>query len=444
MHYTYDSETPTVPSEQLKVYSLKEDILLRQAISAYQIKNPDIYVDYQIGIEENSSVTREDALKKLNTEIVAGTGPDLILLDDMPIDSYIDKGILLDLSPYLEEIIGEEDVFTNVVNTFKTDSGTYAVPTQFTLPLMAGNSEKLQHIKDLKGLADVVDQIRKEKEEGFIIGAKTEEALISILLSSCAPSWKTEAGKINESALTEFFTYGKQIWETESKGFTDAIKNQNLEELKSWEEMKEQGATDDELRQMYQYMQPLGIPLYNQILCLGELSGDYSLDMLTSLFKQEEIVDGSFSTLNMQSKNVYIPKTIIGINSKSANAQEAVNLLDILIGKDCISGEMSFSINKKIWDDTWNEEKENNEDALSTMGVSTQDGVSFYMTVYPSTQADANRLREMGDAATTPYIRDAVLENAVYEVGTSILNGEKTVEDGVAEIVKKLAIYMAE
>ena len=33
---------------------------------------------------ESDSVTREDAVKKLNTEIIAGNGPDLIVMDGLP------------------------------------------------------------------------------------------------------------------------------------------------------------------------------------------------------------------------------------------------------------------------------------------------------------------------------------------------------------------------
>ena len=48
-------------------------------------------MEYETGMGDGDSVTREDALKKLNTRIMAGEGPDVIVLDDMPVDSYIEK-----------------------------------------------------------------------------------------------------------------------------------------------------------------------------------------------------------------------------------------------------------------------------------------------------------------------------------------------------------------
>ncbi|GFI33645.1 hypothetical protein IMSAGC014_00128 [Bacteroidaceae bacterium] len=68
MRYTYDPNTPAVPEIQLRAYSLTENGLLRTAISTYQSAHPEVYIRYDIGISESGAATREDALKKLNTE----------------------------------------------------------------------------------------------------------------------------------------------------------------------------------------------------------------------------------------------------------------------------------------------------------------------------------------------------------------------------------------
>ena len=92
MRYTYDPNTPAVPEIQLRAYSLTENGLLRTAISTYQSAHPEVYIRYDIGISESGAATREDALKKLNTEIAAGTGPDFFLVDDMPMGSGGEEG----------------------------------------------------------------------------------------------------------------------------------------------------------------------------------------------------------------------------------------------------------------------------------------------------------------------------------------------------------------
>ena len=58
----------------------------------YQTANPDMQITYEIGMEDDS-ITREDALKKLSTGLLNGSGPDVLILDKMPYNSYIDKGV---------------------------------------------------------------------------------------------------------------------------------------------------------------------------------------------------------------------------------------------------------------------------------------------------------------------------------------------------------------
>ena len=67
-----------VPQENLKVYSLEKNVDLSTAVSFYQIQNPDVFVEYEVGMDEGEAVTREDAVRKLNSKILAGEGPDVL------------------------------------------------------------------------------------------------------------------------------------------------------------------------------------------------------------------------------------------------------------------------------------------------------------------------------------------------------------------------------
>ena len=51
----------------------------------------------------NDGVTRTDALKTLNTEIMAGKGPDILILDGISSETYAEQGMLEDLSGILKE-----------------------------------------------------------------------------------------------------------------------------------------------------------------------------------------------------------------------------------------------------------------------------------------------------------------------------------------------------
>ncbi|MDE6203119.1 MAG: hypothetical protein K2G19_06540, partial [Lachnospiraceae bacterium] len=121
VRFTYDPDMPSMPGQKLKIYSLTESYSIRTGISLYQIQNPDVYVEYETGMEEGGAVTREDALKKLNTRIMAGEGPDLLMLDGLPMDSYMEKGLLLELGDFMQACGGEEAMYSNLYQALAKD-----------------------------------------------------------------------------------------------------------------------------------------------------------------------------------------------------------------------------------------------------------------------------------------------------------------------------------
>ena len=50
LKYEYSADTPAVPETELTIYSLEDNTELRQAIVLYQTANPDVYINYQVGL----------------------------------------------------------------------------------------------------------------------------------------------------------------------------------------------------------------------------------------------------------------------------------------------------------------------------------------------------------------------------------------------------------
>lgn len=71
LHYVYDKDAKPAPDTELKVYALDESSILRRAVTLFQKKYPDISVKLEIGMTGDDSVTLEDALSTLNTNILA-------------------------------------------------------------------------------------------------------------------------------------------------------------------------------------------------------------------------------------------------------------------------------------------------------------------------------------------------------------------------------------
>ena len=80
---------------------------------------------------DDNGVTLEDALKTLSTDILAGNGPDVLILDGMPVDSYVEKGILTDISDVVDEVKASDGLVDSIVKDSTKDGKIYAIPTRF-------------------------------------------------------------------------------------------------------------------------------------------------------------------------------------------------------------------------------------------------------------------------------------------------------------------------
>ena len=73
--YTFD-ETLAAATEQLEVWSLYENATARAAIQAFARVHPEYSVAYTAALRQDTPVTKDDALRTLNTELLAGEGPE--------------------------------------------------------------------------------------------------------------------------------------------------------------------------------------------------------------------------------------------------------------------------------------------------------------------------------------------------------------------------------
>ncbi|MDE5598612.1 MAG: extracellular solute-binding protein, partial [Lachnospiraceae bacterium] len=220
IHYVYDPDIPTVPGEVLSVYGLEDNEMMRQAINLYQTQHPEVYIEFTCGMGDNS-VTREDALKTLNTKIIAGEGPDVLLLDNMPIDSYIEKGLLLDLSPIIDSLSGDAELFGNIVDAMKTDGQLYAVPCEVKLPVMMTDKKYLSGVNDLTDIADMTERLREDNPEQDLLGFCSEKSILRLFSLTCAPAWMTDSGEINKDTVREFLQQTKRIFDAQMDGIPD-------------------------------------------------------------------------------------------------------------------------------------------------------------------------------------------------------------------------------
>lgn len=441
--YTYDPNVPTVPDQQLKIYSLVENTSVRQAVSMFQKVHQDVYIRYEIGMSGDDGVTREDAVRNLNTKIMSGEGPDILLLDGLPRASYEEKGILADLSGITAEMDGDAALFPNIIEACTKDGKVYALPIRIQLPMMAGKIADVEKVKDLDSLAALLEEMRGEKPEGALLGVRTPEQLIYILRMSSSAAWTDEKGNINEQALEEFLAAAKRIWQAEISGVS-------AEELGVSE--SGYGSLDGQYREYYGNV-PSGaemIMMGMQQFAVGRVRGvDFEYDMVTTIEEQED--DFGFDVWNGQVRGGFMSNTLVGISANSMDNELAVEFYKYLFGKELQDVDLydGLPVNMASFEGL----KENpragliegaDERAAGSIGASTPDGKEFGIELLWPTEEEFERLKGMISSVSRISTGDETIEDTVCEIGARALEGGITPAEAVQEIVKKSAIYLAE
>ncbi|MDE7176784.1 MAG: extracellular solute-binding protein [Lachnospiraceae bacterium] len=435
VRYVYDPEVTTVPDDRLKVYSLKENDTIRQAIAVFMAAYPGIAVEYEIGMEKGSSVTREDALKKLNTRIMAGDGPDVLILDDMPLDSYIEKGILLDLSTILGSLSGEEEIFDSIVQTMKKDDKVCAFPCEINIPVMMGAKKYISQLKDLESIADVMEELRKDNPGKDLLNICTEKGIMRYFAITCVPAWITERGELDREAITQFLKQTKRIYDVQMDGLPEEIIEEYQWRNDSW--LEAQGVSKDDHPDFRALDNVIFYYEGSIQLSYSALSRAVVYDMMASVDKVEGFEGSKWTVMNGQSSNVFCARTLLGINAASENPGSAQNFIRLCLGREMQSNlYYGLAVNKAAFDENFII-PENTERYIFLDSKEEE----IKLTINEKQIAD---LRKCIEAVDTVYIEDTVLENAVYEEGIRYMQGELSLEEAVNAIEKKISIYMAE
>ena len=221
--YSFDENASVDPEKSLTVWSLEDNAFVRAAIAELRKKNPDSYIAYEVALNGENAVSPSDAIKTLNTRLLAGTGPDVIILDGCPAESYAGKGMLVDLAG----LVDTGDVYGNLLAQYTSDGKMYLLPTQFIMPAMLGSKDALGKVRELDDLVSTIvsgngtNAMRPAMGAGRPFSAVPEaeraalyfedvEELCNILWLSCAPDVVGD-NKLDSASLKRFLETVKTI-----------------------------------------------------------------------------------------------------------------------------------------------------------------------------------------------------------------------------------------
>ena len=392
--YTYDENANENFKAELNVYMLQDNPFIKQAIFNYKKDNPDININIQFGYDEHNGITKEDAIKNLNTEILSGKSADIIILDGLNVDNYIEKGVLLDISDVIMPLVDSNEILENIVNPFIKDGKIYTIPTRFAPSTIWGNSEIINNYTGLDSLA----KWQQENPDKMMFYPMKPEKLIE-------KTFKTNTQILNEDDT---------INEDELKKY--------LENIKILSSDKDTGAKmETELEEnigALEYLAYKDIQVHIQ-------------EMMTA----ETEFNHSYASMKMNGNATYIDiaKDII----KTALSQETQKINIISDG--------GITVNKKVFDSfkVIEDNKDENISAVFMMiGVHPDKNIDIGGNL-PSDE-DKVKFYETIEKVSKPTKEDTILMNFIIEESKGYFKGEMDIEKTTKAILQKANTYLSE
>lgn len=427
LQYKYDKDTSTVPENELTVYALKDSPMLRQAASLFQKQYPDVYVKVAIGMTGEDSITPDDALAALSTDIMAGNGPDVLILDGLPVNSYMEKGVLADISDVVKEIEEKDGIFEKIKEPYVKDGAIYEIPTRFYFMMFDGPGAAGSDGGTLLSLVEYAEKLKKESPDLKATDRNAKSLLYNLYYADSA-NWLKEDGSLDESALETWLTLAKRFYEID----------RSEESRDEWHEFEGtllgSGANDARAVAMKRTLMAFGTIVKAEDM-LGLLSAEKRMQP-----------GGSYGLLNGDVTKSFIPYLSAGVNSNSRSMDVAKDFLRLLLSKEycSLSGE-GFPMNRAAYEARNEEAKNLADESMMSMGSMEDDG-SVYTETYEGlmTEDALGKLTGILESLDTPALTDSTIHNLVLEQGESYLKEEQSLEDTMNTLKQKINLYLSE
>ncbi len=450
----YDETLPARPSRELTVYSLEESGWIRYAGQLFQKEHPDVLVRYETGMDGDNAFSKEDALKNLNTRLLAGEAPDVIMLDDMDIEQCADKGVLKELDGILQPYLDDGILYRNIVEGMRmTDKEKiYCVPMMVYLPLWLGEEMYLDGEESLEDIVAGMELARQKHPEGPILYTPYPKDVLLQTMPVCLPAWTGEDGSLDVEKLTAYYQAVRRMWEIDCAGFDDAGRETWQKNNMEWYAPENMDMADIGFNFQYAAQQNFGETWLQLGFLMTPQVGMTGIHVtkanMAADWQEKELEDAvAYDAYTGQADNVYWARTIVGLCEQGKEPELAEAYMNLLL---------SDSMMRKWWLD-----KPRNHSGLTirkdslgdildidniefgqTMGFKDPTGVN-HPNFWP-TEEEKQWLYQMMEDASCCYRPGTMLEECAMEVGVRVLEGELTPEEGAKEVERKMAIAMEE
>ena len=424
--YDFDANAPLQATQVLKLYSLYDDEDLRQIISRYQKSHPETDIHLEIGLSGEDGVTEADALRTLNTEILGGSGPDILRLDGMSLDSYLEKDLFLNLSDLLEET----KTLENITKCYETKGKVSVLPVAFAIPAIYGPKDLVDSIHNLDSFVEAATQALARSGADSLMNGMIPVLVTDNIYDSCSAAWKTDDGTLDPSALEAFLAASKALYDLDAplrERYADIL-----------------GQMDGDLGITPGEFTAIGgswdILMNGEAMSVGTLE---SMDVWSYALAGDQQLEGyTLAPLTLQASGVFLPRQIYGVLNTTEIADTAKDFIRFLLGEEVQKRNLNygFPVNQAVFEALIQEDKATDV----SFATSTEDGQMLSLTArYPSAQ-ERKELAQWVRDLTTPALTDRTIRTLITAQAADCMNGTCTAKEAADRALQSLNLYLSE
>lgn len=425
-HYYYDKEAKTDSQKKLSIYSLKENATVRQAVGVFNQKYPEVEISYKTG-ESDSSATKADKIRVLNTELLNKSGADVLILDDLPVDSLMEKGVLKDISNIVEPLIKDGTLQKNIAECYQQkDGGIYSMPVRYGIPILYGNQEMIDAMDSLDSLQTWLDT----HENQPLMNMVTYGELTRLFTNMYHDELMDDNGKIKKEKLKTCLSCIKEIGARIQAEMEDDYISETGEKL---EEME--GAY------LSSWRAGSGVGSMKEEQVVSEELVSVMDMMVSSTVMREKDAPLRFH------KDTFVPHGLAGINSASGNIELAEEFIKVLFSQEVQECDLfdGFPINQNASELLKEKGADSTEeqDTGLMLGVSGADGsgeMSFGMPL----KTEVEELLDKSKELQKPSKADSVFQDMIFDEAKMYYEGSQELEQTIEGITAKADTYYAE
>lgn len=389
-------------NDTIKVYMLTENNNLMETIKSFENAYPGSKIEFEIGIID-AFKTPTEAKKELNTHLLSKDGPDVIIVDDLNAEKYLECQQFEDITSIVME--NQNGMMPGIKNNYSVDNKYYFFPLSIS---MIAYSRTLNLDYDVVTANQLIERCKNEK---LNIQGMSFDNLSAIIYRTEIEPYIKENGGIDKKHLQDFYLLLNDLMQLYDGEITFASYEQiNLK-----------------VNRLSQYIKLLD---GETDIAVDYIDNAFDLQCLYSL-KRDNLIDFSFK--NSKEGYYYIPQGVIAINAESRNLKKSRELVKYLLSEDgqvAVKAEDLIPINMDVLKQSLDNEQEFEINGQIKINPWEKDDKLDFINVIEKTNSPV---------ITDSNLMEIVMDNAMY-----FINGESTLSESVNSATNKLALYLKE